>query len=118
MGWLDGIGLLTGETVTVIRPNDTLDELGEPIEGEPTRTEVSPVLVTPGGTEDMAASRPEGITVALTLGFPKTFTDSLRGCSVEVRGKTYKVIGDPEPLTPENISGEFNYTVEVTRNDG
>lgn len=118
MGWLGDLGLLTGEAVCVIRPTEGTDELGEPIEGEPTRETVENVLVTPGATQDMEASRPDGIEVAFTLGFPKTYTESLRGCFVEVRGNTYEVIGSPEAYTPENISGLWNLTVEAKRTDG
>lgn len=118
MGFLGDMGLLTGEEVTVIRPGGTVDELGEPVEGEPTREIVGNVLVTPGSTDDMDASRPDGIEVAFSLGFPKTYAEGLRGCSVEVRGETYAVVGDPQRYTEENVPGPWNMTVEVTRTDG
>lgn len=112
------LSLLRGETVTVIRPNVTNDDLGEPIYGKPLRVDVSGVLVAPGSTAALDATRPNGVTVYFSLGFPKTFKESLRGCSVVVRGREYQVIGDPQPYTPENIPGPYNYTVEVTRTDG
>lgn len=112
------LSLIRGEPVTVVRPSPSKDDLGEPVWGEPVRTAVPDVLVTPGATADMGASRPNGATVAFTLGFPKTFREPLRGCSVEVRGRAYEVVGDPQPLTPENVPGPYNYTVEVTRSDG
>lgn len=110
--------LICGEPVVVVRPTVAYDDLGEPAYGEPTRTEVADVLVMPGATADMDAARPNGVTVSFTLGFPKTFAEGLRGCSVEVRGVAYAVIGDPHPLTPANVPGPYNYTVEVTRSDG
>ena len=112
------LSLIRGEPVTVVRPAIAYDDLGEPVYGEPERTEVSDVLVTPGATSDMGASRPNGIVVAFTLGFPKTYQEPLRGCSVVVRGRSYEVVGDPQPLTAENVPGPYNYTVEVTRSDG
>lgn len=112
------LSLIRGEPVTVVRPSAARDDLGEPVYGEPERTEVADVLVTPGATSDMAATRPNGVVVALTLGFPKTYQEPLRGCSIEVRGRAYEVVGDPQPLTPGNVPGPYNYTVEVTRTDG
>ncbi len=112
------LSLIRGEPVVVVRPGGSYDDLGEPVSGEPERIEVHDVLVTPGATADMDASRPNGVTVSFTLGFPKTFQEPLRGCSIEVRGKPCRVVGDPQPLTPENVPGPYNYTVEVTRADG
>lgn len=112
------LSLIRGEPATVVRPSAAYDDLGEPVDGEPERTEVADVLVTPGATSNMDASRPNGVVVEFTLGFPKTFQEPLRGCSVEVRGVLYEVVGDPQPLTPENVPGPYNYTVEVTRADG
>ena len=110
--------LIQGEQVVVIRQVDKRDELGEPIgEGE-TCEEVSNVVVAPGATADLDASRPDGVSVAYTLGFPKTFTGDLRGCDVEVRGTRYRVIGDPQRNTAENTPGPWNYTAEVERIDG
>lgn len=104
--------------MAVLRPDVAYDDLGEPAFGEPTRTEVADVLVTPGATSDMGSERPNGATVSFTLGFPKSYREPLRGCTVEVRGKPYEVVGDPQPLTPDNVPGPYNYTVEVTRADG
>ena len=112
------LSLIRGEPVTVVRPSVAHDGLGEPVYGEPARTPVPDVLVAPGATSDMDATRPNGVTVSFTPGFPKTFQEPLRGCAVEVRGVEYAVVGDPQPLTPENVPGPYNYTVEVTRSDG
>lgn len=112
------MNLIHGEAVTVIRPTTESDELGEPIEGEPIREAVENVIVVPGATVELDASRPNGATVAFTLCFPKGYGRSLKGCSVEVRGRAYEVIGDPQPYTEENTPGYWNLTVEVTRTDG
>lgn len=112
------ISLIQGERVVVVRPHVTRDDLGEPVYGEPVRTVVNDVLVSPGATSDMDAARPNGVIVSFTLGFPKRYQERLGGCSVEVRGEAYEVVGDPQPLTPANTPGPYNYTVEVTRADG
>lgn len=112
------MSLIKGEQVAVIRREMARDELGEPAEGEETREVVENVVVAPGSTSDLDASRPDGVTVTYTLCFPKTFSGELRGCSIEVRGIEYEVVGDPQRYTPESTPGEWNLTVEVTRTDG
>lgn len=111
------LSLIPTEGVAVIRPTVELDDLGEPTFGEPTREEVR-CVVCPGATSDMDATRPEGVTVAYTLHFPKTYSGSLRGCSVEVRGTRYDVVGDPQRTTDAATPGPWNLPVEVTRSDG
>lgn len=111
------LSLISTEAVAVIRPTVELDDLGEPTLGEPTREEVR-CVVCPGATSDMDATRPEGVTVAYTLHFPKTYSGSLRGCSVEVRGTRYDVVGDPQRTTDAATPGPWNLPVEVTRSDG
>lgn len=111
-------GLIQGEAVTVIRRETVRDELGEPVEVVETREELADVVVAPGATEDLDESRPEGVSVAFTLCFPKTYDESLRGCSVVVRGTEYDVVGDPQHYTEGNTPGPWNLTVEVGRVDG
>ncbi|BBH49873.1 hypothetical protein Pcatena_04600 [Parolsenella catena] len=111
------LSLIPTEVVTVVRPTVERDDLGEPTLGEPTREAVR-CVVCPGTTSDMDAPRPEGVTVAYTLHFPKTYSGSLRGCSVEVRGETYDVVGDPRRTTDAATPGPWNLAVEVTRADG
>lgn len=112
------IRLIKGESVVVARPQVVYDALGESDTTTTERTTVDDVIVTPGATSDMAASRPEGIHVSFSLGFPKRYQKPLRGCFVEVRGQLYKVVGDPQPYSAQNVPGAHNYTVEVTRSDG
>lgn len=111
------ISLILTEAVTVLRPSVERDDLGETTEGEPVREDVR-CVVCPGATSDMDATRPEGVTVAYTIHFPKTYAGSLRGCSVEVRGETYDVVGDPQRTTDAATPGPWNLAVEVTRADG
>ena len=111
------LSLIPTEQVAVIRSTIERDDLGEPVFGEQAREEVR-CVVCPGATSDMDATRPEGVAVVYTLHFPKTYSGSLRGCSVEVRGETYDVVGDPQRTTETATPGPFNLTVEVTRADG
>ena len=111
------LSLIPTEAVTVLRPTVERDDLGEPVFGEPTREDVD-CVVCPGATADMDATRSEGVTVAYTLHFPKTYAGGLRGCSVEVRGPRYDVVGDPQRTTAAATPGPFDMAVEVTRADG
>ena len=111
------LSLVPTEAVTVVRTTVTRDDLGEIAEGEPVREDVR-CVVCPGATSDMDATRPEGVTVSYTLHFPKTYTGDLRGCSVEVRGTRYDVVGDPQRTTEAATPGPFDMAAEVTRADG
>lgn len=109
--------LIPDEPVTVVRPTAARDELGEPVFGEPVREAVR-CVVCPGATSDMGAARPEGVAVAYTLHFPKAYRGELRGCSVEVRGASYDVVGDPQRTAAAATPGPYDMAVEVTRADG
>lgn len=105
---------MRGIPVTVLRPTRTTDRLGNEVDGKPERETVENVLVAPGQTADMEAARPDGVTVALTLHFPKTYTASLEGCSIELPEPwegTYRVIGNPMPYM--RSPGPWNRPVEV-----
>ena len=115
---LPDLGLIAGESVTVRTPTVSYDEHMEEVVTWDEAT-VANVVVTPGATSDVLdGTRPDGTRVAFTLGFPKTFTASLRGCHVLVRGIECAVIGDPQPYTADNTPGPWNYTAEVERVDG
>ncbi|NJI60948.1 hypothetical protein HCX50_16080 [Microbacterium oxydans] len=111
---------MIGETVTVLRRIDGPDNA----HGEPTQTidetNVDDVLVAPGPRADISdTARPAGTVVAWNLHFPKTFTGSLRGALIRVRGQApCKVIGDPQPFTADNTPTRWWMPVEVTRADG
>lgn len=115
---LPDFGLIRGEAVTVRTPTVGYDEHMEEAAAW-SDSVVDGVLVTPGSTSDvLEAARPDGARVAFTLGFPKTFTASLRGCRVVVRGSEYAVIGDPQTFVQENVPGSWNRTAEVEAVDG
>lgn len=111
-----------GVTVEVLRPTSgTVDVLGNAVPGEPESVEVENVLVAPGATEGLDETRPDGVTVALTLHFPKTYTDSLRGCQVRLSGVydgLYEVVGDPKPYEDSVTPGPWDRPVEVSATDG
>lgn len=110
---------IKGESITVIRPSVEYDELYELIECDPEREQVENVLIAPGrDTQDMDEKRQNGDKVWLTLHFPKTYTDGLRGCQIEVYGQVYDVVGDPQPYMQSNTPGQWNRPVEVVLNAG
>lgn len=115
-------GLIKGVDAVVLRyPEESADRLGNPVKGEPTSETVRNVLVTPGRTSDLDASRPEGVNVALTLHFPKGYGQRLEGCEVALTGDyagTYRVVGDPLPYIEANTPGEWNLPVEVEEAHG
>lgn len=115
---LPDFGLIKGEAVTVRTPTVAYDEHMEESMTW-TETTVQNVLVMPGATSDVTDStRLHGTRVVYSLGFPKSFTSSLRGCRVVVRGREYAVIGDPQPATAGNVPDPWNRTVEVEAVDG
>ena len=117
---LPDFGLLPSASVSVLRPSPTgaADPFGAPVEGDPVREQVDGALVTPGSTADLDASRPDGVRVAYTVHFPKNYGKSLRGCSVEIDGKAYRVIGDPKPYMADGTPGAWDMAVEVEAIDG
>lgn len=114
---LPDLDLIGTEAVTVLRPGAAFDDLGEPVPGESERTEVPGCIVQPGATSDLDATRPNGVRVAFTV-YMRAPGFSLRGCSIKVRGKPFRVIGDPRSWTAANVPGGRNLTVEVEATDG
>lgn len=107
---------ITGIKIAVLRPQMAIDRFGNEVECGFEREDVQNVLLVPGATSDMEASRPAGVSVAFTLHFPKTFEGSLEGCSIELPqpwGGIYKVIGDPQPYMNHMVRGSWNRPVEV-----
>ena len=109
---------MKGTSVTVLRPQDgERDRFGN-VTTAYERTTVTDVLVAPGATADLEASRPEGVQVAFTLHFPKTWAQPLEGCDVELpepwaAGNPYKVIGTPAPYMDENTPTRWHMQAEV-----
>ena len=116
--------MIRGVDVIVVRPGSpSTDRFGNAVAGEPARETVHDVLVQPGATSDLEAARPQGVAVAYTLHFPKGYTASLEGCSVELPAPWavdggYRVIGDPRPYMDANTPGRWNRPVEVEEAHG
>ena len=102
----------------------TRDALGNDIVAYATPVDVTDVLIQPGPCADLDAARPEGVTVAFTLHFPKTWAGGdLRGAQVTLPspwawGNPYRVVGKPEPWMAENCPTPWNMPVEVSATDG
>lgn len=109
--------MIRGVTVEVLRPTaGIVDRFNNPVSGVPEAEQVDNVLVSPGATADLEASRPEGVTVAYTLHFPKGYLDSLEGCSVTLPAPwtgTYRVIGDPRQYIDVDTPTSWHMPVEV-----
>ena len=54
----------------------------------------------------------------MTFHFPKAYARSLKGCSVRYGGRTYAVVGDPQPYLDANCPGEWNRAVGCEACDG
>lgn len=110
---------MIGETVIV---EELGEAAGDPY-GKPIHTvfesEVPNVLVAPGATRDVIESnRTDGARVAYTLYFPKSYTGSLEGKRVNVRGEWLDVIGSPRRYDPATTPTAWNMVVEVAKVDG
>lgn len=118
MARLPDLGLMRSSTVTVTRREQVgTDAFNAPVYEE-VDEEVGGVLPQPGATADLAAERPDGVSVDMTFHFPRGYSKSLRGCRVTYGGKRYEVVGDPQPTMPELTPGPFGLTAEAVRVDG
>lgn len=113
--------MIKGVTVTVRRPSTSgTDRFGSPVKTLTTET-VNNVLVSPGATADLEAARPEGVTVDLSLHFPKTYNEPLEGCEVVLPAPwsgTYAVIGAPTSYIDANTPTPWHMPVEVVAAHG
>ena len=116
------MGRIKGETVSVkLRVRKDRDAFGNYSDAYSKASDVSNVLIAPGRCEALDATRPEGVDVALTLHFPKSFTDDLRGAVVTLTGRwagDYRVVGAPKPYQDINTPGAWDMPVEVEVVDG
>lgn len=89
------MGLLTGETVTVLRPEFTTDAHGNEVAdwSDATETDVPGVAIGPGATDEDGTDRQASID-NVTFYMP-TGTDVLPSDRIEARGVTYEVYGVP-----------------------
>ena len=104
------MALFKGEPVTIKTPIITYDENKDEV-ATWTEIELDNVLFGRPTTEQVdEAMRLYGVHAQYTLGIPKTFTDSLRGCKVyrPRDGRTYTIAGDPMPIPPEICQTPWN----------
>lgn len=109
---------MIGEQVIIWTPTTTYDEnMDEVIRWTPET--VDDVLIDPSvGSDVEGNARLDGTRAAMRLHFPKTFSASLRGCKVTVRGRDYRVIGDPQPYTDANTPTRWHMPADVEVVDG
>lgn len=107
------MNLISGVAIEVLRRTAaSKDSHGNAVPGRWMAETVENVLPQPGATSDLEASRPDGVKVAMTFHFPKTYEQALRGCRVKYLEAEYAVIGDPQPYLNANCPGDWNRTVE------
>lgn len=113
--------MIKGVSVTVKTPVYTVDRYNNAIPDGYETADVSNVLISPGATSNLEAGRPDGVKVAYTLHFPKTFAGSLEGCIVALPspyGGEYRVIGNPKPYMGANCPTNWYLPVEVENAHG
>ena len=102
--------MLKGETVTIYTPTIAYNAAKDEI-AEYTPTTVDNVLFGMPSTEQIdEAMRLYGVRAQHTLGIPKTYAASLRGCyAIRSRdGAKFWIAGDPQPLPPEICPTPWN----------
>ncbi len=111
---------MNGEQVTLIRRTETGRDPGGDIIWQQSETDVPDVLVADGSqSASTDSTRPDGVTVAKTLYFPREFAyESLRGCRVRIDGREYTVLGDPRPYAGGLNPTRWNLKVEVVDERG
>ena len=110
--------LISGVRVTVARRVEAgTDRYGATVYREE-REDVDGVLPQPGSTDDLEASRPEGARIDMTFHWPRGYGKSLKGCSVEYGGRSWRVVGDPQPYLGANTPGEWDMAVGCEAVDG
>lgn len=98
---------------------DQKDDYGNAVKNLLNPIRVSDVLIAPGDTtDDREDGRPNGITIAYTLYFPKSSNMKLRGAEIVIDGEAFEVVGDPRPYPPELVPGSRNLVVKVVKHDG
>lgn len=101
---------IKGEPITLLAPTIAYDENKDEVTTW-TETELENVLFASPSTEQVdEAMRLYGVHAQFTLHFPKTFTESLRGCKVyrPRDQRTYTIAGDPQPYPVELCPTPWN----------
>lgn len=114
---------MRGMTVELRRPVEFgKDALGRAVRRWSEPEQVDGVLVLAGAAPSARESnRPDGVAVAYTLTFPKSYTESLRGCQVRIGGDWYDLDGDPQRQPDGQMRRKlrrWDRTAEAVRADG
>lgn len=112
--------MIQGESVEVWAPEETgRDALNNPTTSWGLEAVVPNVLVAPADSADVENSiRNGGDLVVWALHFPKTYSGSLRGRRLKIRGKLYKVEGDPVAYQRELTPGSWDRPVRASLVEG
>lgn len=114
--------MISGETVSVrFRFFGETDEYGNEEEGYGEPTLFENVLVGRGDTVDrIEDGHPYEIKADRRFCFPRGFEGDLRGALITRRGVTYEVVGDPVPITEDNLPPgiPWNVIADAVRFDG
>lgn len=113
-------GRIKGTVVHVRKPvnSDEVDELGNPVTTWSEPETVSGVTVARDNpVEALEANRPYGVTSSCTLTFPKSYTESLRGCEIQLPGDEtwWRVLGNPLPQIDGQTLMPYNGRNRVVR---
>lgn len=112
---------MRGETIRLTtRHPDGVDDAGDTTWADDETIDVDDVLVAPASTSDSGEpTRPDGVSAALTLLFPRTFPRrDLRRATCRVRGTDYRVVGSPTPVDGGMTPTRWNMSVQVERGEG
>lgn len=110
---------MVGEDVVLLSPVQAGEDVMGNLVVEYVESTVSNVLAAPSSTSnDVDATRPDGVTATLTLQFPKTFDGDLRGCFVEYRGNRYAIQGAPIHWPGNLCPTDWWITAEAVMVDG
>ena len=109
--------MIAGESVTVqLRQFGARDAFGNETVSYSDAVTVDNVLVVPGNdVDDSGNGRPFAIRTEIAFCFPRGWTDDLRGAKIcrTSTGRTYQVVGDPEPLTEANLPPDIPWNVKA-----
>lgn len=114
--------MIFGETILIsYREFGQVDRFGNEVISYTEPVEIADVLVGQGSTVDVIT---DGQLLAIRSDkrfcFPRDFDEDIRGALITWRGKTFKVVGDPTPVTDANLppSIRWNMRAEAVIYDG
>lgn len=94
------------------------DPHGNGVPGQAAQAEVAGVLPYPIGTEDLGSERPHGIVARMGFHWPRGDHRSLAGATISYGGRSWRVVGDPQPMPDAAVHGPWDRQVETEACDG